>query len=59
MKIAQVSPLYESVPLILYGVRISIRLPPSEQTNISIRIQCSSGEEAIDFPSERAKLLIS
>jgi glycogen debranching enzyme len=33
-------------------MRIPIRLAPGEQTNISIRIQCSSGEEAVDFPSE-------
>jgi glycogen debranching enzyme len=34
-------------------IRVPIRLAPGEQTNFSIRVQCSSGEEAIGFPSEQ------
>lgn len=34
-------------------MRVPIRLAPGEQTDISIRVQCSSGEETIGFCSER------
>jgi glycogen debranching enzyme len=34
-------------------MRVPIRLAPGEQTNITIRVQCSCGEEATVFASER------
>jgi glycogen debranching enzyme len=34
-------------------MRVPIRLAPGEQTNITVRVLCSSGEETIGFLSER------
>jgi glycogen debranching enzyme len=34
-------------------MRVPLRLAPGEQTDMTIRVRCSSGEETIGFPSER------
>jgi glycogen debranching enzyme len=34
-------------------IRIPIRLEPGEQTNFSVRVRCSSGEEISGFPSNQ------